>query len=66
MAILVFIDGSTIFDIIDELTYNFNRYGTDYDEIAIFDPYDDETQTIYFKVLNIRGLYMLVREWYRG
>lgn len=28
--------GTTIADIIKELTYNMNRYGADYDEIAIF------------------------------
>jgi hypothetical protein len=31
-----FIEGATISDIVKELTYNANRYGVDYDEIAIF------------------------------
>ena len=55
-----FIEGATISDIVKELTYNANRYGVDYDEIAIFDPYDDETQTIYFKLVHIHGHYKLI------
>ena len=54
-----FIDGTTISDIVEELTYEINRYGVDYDEIAIFNSYDDEAATIYYEVVNIYGHYIL-------
>lgn len=55
-----FIEGATISDIVKELTYNANRYGVDYDEIAIFDSDYDEAATIYYEVVNINGHYKLV------
>lgn len=55
-----FIEGATISDIVKELTYNANRYGVDYDEIAIFDSDDDEAATIYCEVVYIHGHYKLV------
>ena len=56
-----FIEGATISDIIEELTHNANRYGVDYDEIAIFDSDDEEAATIsYFKVVNDEGKYKLI------
>ena len=60
VGILVFIDGSTISDIVVELTYYFNRCDMDYDEIAIFDPYDDEAATVYYEVVNLGNRYELV------
>lgn len=54
-----FIDGATISDIVEELTYIANRYGVDYDEIVIFKS-DDEAATIYYEVVNINGHYKLV------
>ena len=32
----------------------------DYDEIAIFDPYDDEAATVYYEVVNLGNRYELV------
>lgn len=55
-----FIDGATISDIVEELTYNANRYGVDYDEIAIFDSDDAEVATVYYSVVNDDGNYKLV------
>ena len=55
-----FIEGATISDIVKELTYNANRYGVDYDEIAIFNSDDDEAETIYYEVVNCGDRYMLV------
>lgn len=55
-----FIEGATISDIVKELTYNANRYGVDYDEIAIFDSDDDEAETIYYKVVNCGDRYILL------
>lgn len=53
-------DGATISDIVEELTYNANRYGVDYDGIAIFDSDDDEAATIYYEVVNLGDRYKLV------
>ena len=53
-----FIDGATISDIAEELTYNTNRYGVDYEEIGIFNRDGEEAETIYY----IHGYYKLV-EW---
>lgn len=53
-----FMVGTTISDIVKELTYIMNRYGADYGEIAIFDV-NDEEDTIYYKVVNIDGKYQL-------
>ena len=56
-----FIEGATISHIVEELTYNANRYGVDYDEIAIFDTDDDEAATIYYEVVKTDdGHYKLV------
>lgn len=55
-----FIEGATISDIVKELTYDANRYGVDYDEIAIFDSDDDEAETIYYEVVNLGNRYELV------
>lgn len=55
-----FIEDATISDIIEELTHNANRYGVDYDEIAIFDTDDDEAATVYYEVVNLGERYMLV------
>ena len=55
-----YIDGSTIEGIVEDLTYCINRYGTDYDEIAIYELTDDEAATIYYEVVNINGHYKLV------
>lgn len=50
--------GSTIEGIVEDLTYCINRYGTDYDEIAIYELTDDGAATIYyFKVVNDDGKY---------
>ena len=56
-----FIEGATISDIVKELTYIANRYGVDYDEIAMFDSDDDddEAETIYYYVVNVHGNYKL-------
>lgn len=53
-----YIAGTTISEILDELTYNMNRYGADYDEIAIFDV-NGEDETLYFDVVKIDGKYHL-------
>ena len=53
-----YIAGTTISEIIKELTYELNRYGKDCDEIAIFDV-NDEEDTLYYKVVNIDGKYQL-------
>lgn len=55
-----FIDGATISDIVEELTYIANRYGVDYDEIAIYDLDDEEETTVYYAVVNIHGNYKFV------
>ena len=56
-----YICGTTIEEIVNELTYNMNRYGGDYEEIAIFDVNDIEEANVYFyKVVNIDGHYELV------
>ena len=52
--------GSTIEGIVEDLTYCINRYGTDYDEIAIYELPDDGAATIYYEVVNIHGYYELV------
>lgn len=51
--------GATIEEIVKELTYEFNRYGKECDEIAIFDE-NDEVPTIYYDIVNIHGHYVLV------
>lgn len=53
-------EGSTIEGIIEYLTYCINRYGTDYDEIAIYDLIDEEAPIVYYEVVNIHGHYKLV------
>ena len=56
-----YIAGTTIEEIVKELTYNMNRYGADYNEIAIFDVNDEKEANVYFyKVVNIDGKYELV------
>ena len=52
--------GTLISAIVDELNYEMNRYGVDYDEITIFESDDEESATIYYKVVNIHGNYKLV------
>ena len=37
--------------IIEDLTYKINRYGNEYDEVAIFDTYDEEIDTVYYEVV---------------
>ena len=56
-----FIEGATISDIVKELTYDANRYGVDYDEIAIFEMNSDES-TVYYEVVTKDGKYELVEE----
>lgn len=51
--------GTTIKEIVDGLIYQMNRYGVDFDEIAIFNV-NDEEETFYYKVVNMRGHYILV------
>ena len=55
-----YMPGTFISEIVGELNYQMNRYGVDYDEIAIFDSNDDEAETIYYEVVNINGHYKLV------
>ena len=55
-----FIEGATISDIVEELTYDANRHGVDYDEIAIFDSDDDEAATVYYEVVNLGDRYILL------
>lgn len=50
--------GATIKEIVDELTYNMNRYGVDYDEIAIYEMGSEEL-IVYYEVVNIHGHYLL-------
>ena len=52
---------ATIEDIVDEITYEINRYGKDFDEIAIFYIYDDEP-AVYYEVVTKDGKYELVEE----
>ena len=51
-------EGTTIAEIIDELNYEMNRYGKDYDEIAIFDVNDDDP-AVYFVAVKNDGNYEL-------
>nr|UWF90121.1 MAG: hypothetical protein [Bacteriophage sp.] len=53
-----YMPGTTVSEIIDELTYNMNRYGVDYDEIAIYDV-NDEDDSFYYHVVNNDGKYQL-------
>lgn len=53
-----YIEGTTLSEIVEELTYNINRYSADYDEIAIFEMYSDEP-TVYYEVVYIDGKYQL-------
>lgn len=53
-----FIAGITISEILEEVTYELNRYGKDFDEIALFD-LNDEEEALYYKVVNIDGKYKL-------
>lgn len=55
-----YIAGTTVSEILDELTYNVNRYDKDYDEIEIFDVNDDEEASIYYEVVEIDGNYVFV------
>lgn len=56
-----FIAGITISEILEEITYGLNRYGKDFDEIAIFDVNDEKEANVYFyKVVNNDGKYDLV------
>lgn len=50
--------GVTLSEILKELTYIINRYGVDYDEIAIFEMDSDEP-TVYYEVVEIDGKYVL-------
>ena len=54
--------GTTISEIVDELTYELNRYGKDCDYITIFDD-NDEEDILYFKVVNINGHYVLEKSF---
>ena len=58
--------GDTPLDvIIEDLTYEINRFGKEYDEVAIFDTYNEELPTVYYEVVetgNIDGRYKLVEE----
>lgn len=51
--------GATINEIVDDLTYQINRYGADFDEIAILDVNDDDP-AIYYDVVSKDGKYELV------
>lgn len=53
--------GTTIKDIVKELTYESNRYGKDWDEIAIFDVNVGEP-AVYCEVVTKDGKYELVEE----
>lgn len=50
--------GTTIADIVEELTYKLNRYGKYCDYITIFDANEVE-DIVYFKVVNIDCKYQL-------
>jgi hypothetical protein len=50
--------GATISEILEVLTWEFNRYGVDYDEIAICEMDSDEP-TVYYEVVEIDGKYQL-------
>lgn len=52
--------GTTIAEIVEDLTCCINRYGADFDKIAIYDLSDDEAATVYYEVVNIHGYYKLV------
>lgn len=54
-----YIPGATIADIVEELTYEFNRYGKDCDYITIFDM-NDEEDISYFKVVPVDCNYKLI------
>lgn len=54
-----FMAGTTISEIVKDLTYVFNRYGKSCDEIAIFNV-NDEAPAIYYEIVNIHGHYVLV------
>lgn len=47
--------GTDISEIVNELIYRVNRYGADYDEIAIFDVNDEEAFTFYYEVVGDYG-----------
>ena len=51
--------GTTIEEIVKELTYYMNRYGKDCDAIAIFEMDSDEP-TVYYDIVNIHGHYVMV------
>ena len=53
-----FMAGTTIAEIIEELVYEMNRYGVDYDEIAIYDV-KDEDNSLYYHIVEIDGMYQL-------
>ena len=52
--------GVTVKEIVEELTYEFNRYYIQCDYITIFDINDEEAETIYYEVVNCGDRYMLV------
>ena len=51
--------GVTIADIVEELTYEINRYGKDCEYVTIFDM-NDEEDISYFKVVPVDGKYKLI------
>lgn len=53
-----YIPGVTVKEIVEELTYELNRYGKECEYITIFDA-NNKKDIVYFKVVNIHGHYKL-------
>ena len=53
-----FCPGDTITEIVEEILYKMNRYGTDYNAVVIFENYADTTEH-YYEIVNIDGNYQL-------
>ena len=51
-------EGTTITEIVDELKYEMNRYGVNYDEISIFEV-DNDNPAHGYQVVKIDGNYEL-------
>lgn len=52
---------NSLAEVIEEILYKMNRYGTDYNAIVIFDNYGDIPDH-YYEVVNNNGYYELVEE----
>ena len=53
--------GDTIIEVVEEILYKFNRYGTDYEAVCIFDMYND-SPFHYYEVVISDGNHELVEE----